>query len=66
MKSDRIRDKTLEGTEDGFYTLDREWRFIYINHRAANNLSREPGELIGKVICMLFFLTLISFNVPQI
>lgn len=50
MKSDRISNKTLEGIKDGFYALDCEWRFIYINHLAANNLSREPEELIGKVI----------------
>lgn len=50
MKSDRIRNEILEGIEDGFYILDRKWRFVHINHRAANNLSRKPEELIGKVI----------------
>lgn len=40
----------LESITDGFFELDRSWRFTYINHRAAENVGRKPEELIGQSI----------------
>jgi diguanylate cyclase (GGDEF)-like protein/PAS domain S-box-containing protein len=38
----------LESLSDGFFSLDREWRFTYINPRGAAWLKRRPEDLIGK------------------
>ncbi|MFC5549368.1 putative bifunctional diguanylate cyclase/phosphodiesterase [Massilia aerilata] len=40
----------LESISDGFFSLDREWRFTYINRKGADWLRRPAGELLGKVI----------------
>ncbi len=47
-RSNRRVVETLESIQDGFFALDRNWRFTYINQRAANNVGRNPGELIGQ------------------
>jgi diguanylate cyclase (GGDEF)-like protein/PAS domain S-box-containing protein len=41
---------TLESITDAFYTLDREWRFTYINREAERLLQRPRGELLGKIV----------------
>lgn len=41
---------TLEKITDAFFTLDREWRFIYLNREAEKLLRTERASLIGKVI----------------
>ena len=46
LRTERI----LESITDAFYTLDREWRFTYVNKEAENLLCRERSELLGKVI----------------
>jgi PAS domain S-box-containing protein len=38
----------LEGVADGFNTLDRKWRYTYVNATAAKMVGRTPGELLGK------------------
>lgn len=43
----RISD-ILASIQDGFFALDRDWKFIYINKRSANNGNFVPEELIGK------------------
>lgn len=40
----------LESIADAFFALDSEWRFTYLNTQAEDILSRQPGDLIGKVI----------------
>ena len=40
----------LESITDGFYTLDHQWRFIYINQQAEPLLRRKRSELLGKCI----------------
>ncbi|MCA1770787.1 MAG: EAL domain-containing protein [Halomonas sp.] len=38
---------TLESITDGFFTLDGDWRFSYVNREAERLLQREPGSLLG-------------------
>jgi adenylate cyclase len=40
----------LEGMTDGFWALDRQWRFTFVNQRAGQILQKSPQELLGKVI----------------
>lgn len=40
----------LEGMTDGFWALDRQWRFTFVNQRAGQILQKPPEELLGKVI----------------
>lgn len=46
LRTERI----LESITDAFYTLDREWRFTYVNKEAENLLRRSRDGLLGKVI----------------
>ena len=39
---------TLESINDGFFTLDREWRFTFVNTEATRLWQRSREELIGK------------------
>lgn len=48
QNEERLRE-VLETTHDSFFILDREWRFLYINKRAAELLNRSAEELTGKV-----------------
>lgn len=40
----------LESITDGFFALDLDWHFVYINRQGSEILNRKPGELIGKSI----------------
>jgi PAS domain S-box-containing protein/putative nucleotidyltransferase with HDIG domain len=41
----------LERISDGFVVLDKNWRYIYVNQKAAEMLQRQkPSDLIGKHI----------------
>ncbi len=44
----------LEGMQDGFYVLDRELRFIYVNRSMARIWGLKPEDLIGKSIASVF------------
>jgi diguanylate cyclase (GGDEF)-like protein/PAS domain S-box-containing protein len=41
---------TLESITDAFLTLDRQWRFTYMNSESERLLHRRRSELLGKVI----------------
>ncbi|MBE9121140.1 PAS domain-containing protein [Tychonema sp. LEGE 07199] len=41
---------TLESISDGFFALDRDWRFTYLNSQAAQWLNRLPQEVIGNSV----------------
>jgi diguanylate cyclase (GGDEF)-like protein/PAS domain S-box-containing protein len=45
---------TLEAMADTFYTLDRQWRFTYLNEAAERLLRRSRHELLGKVLWDVF------------
>lgn len=40
----------LENMSDGFVSLDREWRYRYVNRKAGEMLGRDPASLIGQDI----------------
>ena len=40
----------LESITDGFFALDHDWRFTYVNSAGERFLDRTPGDLIGKVL----------------
>jgi diguanylate cyclase (GGDEF)-like protein/PAS domain S-box-containing protein len=44
----------LESISDGCFSLDRDWRFTYINARGAAWLDKQPGKLLGKAIWDVF------------
>jgi PAS domain S-box-containing protein len=47
LVADRL-DATLQSLSDGFYTLDREWRFVYLNSGAQRMLQSTDEDLIGQ------------------
>jgi diguanylate cyclase (GGDEF)-like protein/PAS domain S-box-containing protein len=44
----------LESISDGCFSLDRDWRFTYVNSKGATWLDQTPAELLGKVIWDVF------------
>ena len=44
----------LDSITDAFYTLDRDWRFTYVNARAREYIGRPAGELLGGVLWEIF------------
>ena len=40
----------LENIDNGFFSLDKDWQFVYINSKAAKNVGYEAKDLIGKNI----------------
>ena len=44
----------LNSIKDGLYALDKEWRFLYINQRTAENAGYKPEELVGKKILEMY------------
>ena len=42
--------QTLSSITDGYYALDRQWRFVALNPVAENHFGKTAAELIGKNI----------------
>lgn len=40
----------LERLSEGLVTLDREWRYTYVNPKAGELVRRDPRQLVGKRI----------------
>ncbi|MEG4321506.1 MULTISPECIES: PAS domain-containing protein [unclassified Microcoleus] len=40
----------LESMDDGFFALDRDWRFTYVNSQAARWINRLSKDLIGNSV----------------
>jgi PAS domain S-box-containing protein len=47
-RAERERIEVLERMADGFFALDREWRFTYLNPEAERVSRRPAGSLIGR------------------
>jgi PAS domain S-box-containing protein len=41
---------TLESITDAFFTIDRDWRFSFLNREAERLLMRSREELVGRII----------------
>ena len=46
--------RTLEKMTDAFYTLDRSWRFTYVNPEAERLQERTRAQLLGNVVWDVF------------
>jgi serine phosphatase RsbU (regulator of sigma subunit)/PAS domain-containing protein len=46
--------RVLEAMPAGFYSLDREWRFTYVNAQAERLLGMTREDLIGKMLWEAF------------
>ena len=44
----------LASISDGFYTLDREWRYTYVNDRYCEMTGMERSALLGQTLWTLF------------
>ena len=40
----------LESITDAFFTIDRDWRFTYVNHEAERLLKRSRAELVTRCV----------------
>ncbi len=47
-------ERTLESISDGFFSLDADWRFTYVNQEAERLLERPRAALLGSVIWEMF------------
>ncbi|MBD0269940.1 MAG: PAS domain-containing protein, partial [Cyanobacteria bacterium Co-bin8] len=46
--------RILESITDGFAAFDRDWRYTYINQRAAEMVCKTQEELLGQVVWEVF------------
>jgi len=53
---DAVRGMTdiLEKTSDGFFAVDQDWKFTFVNPQAEKLLERKREDLIGKDVWMEF------------
>lgn len=54
QESARTLTNILENTTDGFFAVDQEWKFSYLNPEAELLLDRKRDELIGKELWQEF------------
>jgi PAS domain S-box-containing protein len=47
-------EEVFDRITDGFFAVDDEWRFTYVNERAEELLDRSEGELIGESLWEAF------------
>jgi len=45
---------TLESITDGFFTVDTQWRFTYVNQEATKQLNLSVHEMLGEEIWTMF------------
>ena len=46
--------RLLESITDAFYTLDKQWRFTYVNQRALDFYDKKRVELLGRAFWDVF------------
>jgi PAS domain S-box-containing protein len=49
VESQRRLEEILESISDGFFTLDKNWRYTFLNSRAARLVGKSSESLIGRV-----------------
>ena len=50
QESARTMTNILEKTTDGFFAVDADWKFTYVNAEAENMVGRKRDELLGRLI----------------
>jgi PAS domain S-box-containing protein len=45
---------TLESLTDGFWKLDRDWRFTFVSGEAARSVGQTPADLVGRALWEAF------------
>jgi PAS domain S-box-containing protein len=53
-RSDALLLRTLENVTDAFYTLDRDWRYTYLNPEAVRMQGKSRAAMLGKVVWDVF------------
>ena len=53
-QSEKEKRDILESIADAFYSLDREFRFTYLNRSAEKSMNRPREEIIGRVVDEVF------------
>lgn len=53
-KSEQRMADTLASVRDGVVTLDREWRYVFVNPESERQLGKSSAELLGKIAWELF------------
>jgi PAS domain S-box-containing protein len=51
-ESNRRTEDILESISDAFFTLDREWRYTYLNERALDRILEAKGEELTREVLM--------------
>lgn len=46
--AERQRRDVLESISDGFWAVDQQWNFTYVNQQAGILLDRYPADMLGK------------------
>lgn len=54
LESSRTMKNILENTTDGFFAVDYEWKFTYLNPEAEMLLGRARDDLLGQTIWETF------------
>jgi PAS domain S-box-containing protein len=54
IEKTRETENILQSITDGFYTLNNEWKFTYVNKETERTLNHTKEELIGKSIWEVF------------
>jgi PAS domain S-box-containing protein len=75
-RASAINASLMKNISEGYFSVDRDWNFTYINMKAARFLRRMPGSLLGKNIweefpsevggtCHIAFRRALELGVPQ-
>jgi len=54
ISAQKAAEESLESITDGFFTLDSEWRFRFLNSKAQRLLKKEKALLLGNSIWDVF------------
>ncbi len=49
-RAERERRQVFERISEAFVALDKDWRYVYVNRKAAEHFGRKAKDLIGKHI----------------
>jgi PAS domain S-box-containing protein len=53
-RSEERLEQVLASMTDGFFIFDRDWRYLYVNDRGAEQSQKARDELVGRVFWDVF------------